>query len=210
MRPPPRISPAEQHVLDYLKATGSSAVRAIARALRVTSMAVRHHLDVLEKAGLVKRSIDRGRLGRPRYIFSLTPAADPLFPKRYDEFACRLIATISRLDGSAKMARLFKRMGKDATAQAAPRMKSKKLPGRIAEMVKIMTAAGFMAEWRQLDNRTFEITQRNCAIKSVAERCQYACETELAAMRKLLKATVRRQLFIASGDPVCSYLVRDR
>lgn len=204
----PLISSAEQRVLNYLKGSGSSEVKGIALSLRVTPMAVRHHLAVLEKAGLVKITVERGSLGRPRYVYSLTAAADAFFPREYGELATKLIKTIARLDGGAKVARVFQCMKEEAIARAAPRMVGKSLRERVAEMATIMTEAGYMAEWQQLNARTFEITERNCAISEVAQQCHHACAAELAMMQELLNATVRRRDYILAGDTTCCYLIQ--
>lgn len=206
----PYISPAEHRVLEYLKQAGSSEARAIARSLRVTPMAVRHHLAVLEKAGLVGTTLDRGGLGRPHHVYSLSAAAEVLFPKQYGELAGKLIRTIVHLDGETKVARLFKYMKKDAVARAAPRMAGKPLGERVAEMARIMTEAGYMAEWEQVDAHTFQITERNCAISCVAQECQYACDAELNMMAELLNATVSRQEYMVAGDPICRYVIKAR
>ena len=57
-------------------------------------------------------------------------------------------------------------------------MAGKPLRRRVAEMAKIRTGAGYMAEWEQLDHRTFQITEHKCAIAGVAQQRQhaYVCE----------------------------------
>lgn len=207
---PALISPAERRVLAYLKLVGRCEVKAIARFLRVTAMAVRHHLAALEKARLVMTTLERRGVGRPRYVYSLTASADAFFPKEYGMLASNLIFTIAELDGESKVARIFEHMKKAAVARYSPRMGGKPLRRRVAEMTKIMTRAGYMAEWEQLDHRTFQITEHNCAIARVAQQCQHACVCELSMFRELLQAAVSRQEHIAAGDPCCRYVVQLR
>ncbi|MFQ5663349.1 MAG: helix-turn-helix transcriptional regulator [Terriglobia bacterium] len=204
------LSPAERRVLDYLKQAGSGEVSAMARSLRVTPMAVRHHLAVLEKAGLVRTALRRRGVGRPRHVYSLSVVAEAFFPKEYGELASSLIRTIAELDGERKVVRIFKRMKESAVARYAPRMAGKSLPERVAEMAKIMTEAGYMAEWDELDARSFQITEHNCAISCVAQQCHHACECELEMLQELLKAGVSRREHIVAGDPCCRYLVHSR
>ncbi len=91
MNKPTLISAAERRVLAYLKRAGRCEVKAIARSLRVTAVAVRHHLAVLEKAGLVRTTLERRGVGRPRYVYSLSASADAFFPKEYGTLASNLI-----------------------------------------------------------------------------------------------------------------------
>src|ERR1700680_3704255 len=206
MNEPALISPAEQRVLAYLKLVGRCEVKAIARSLRVTAMAVRHHLAVLEKADLVETTLERRGVGRPHYVYSLSASADALFPKEYGALASHLINSITELDGKTKLARIFEHMKDAAVAQHSPRVAGKRLRQRVAEMAKIMTEAGYMAEWEQLDHRTFQITEHNCAITCVAQQCQHACVCELAMFGELLQAAVSRQEHIVAGDPCCRYI----
>lgn len=210
MNEPALISPAEQRVLAYLKLVGRCEVKAIARSLRVTAMAVRHHLAVLEKADLVETTLERRGVGRPHYVYSLSASADAFFPKEYGTLASHLIGSITELDGKTKLARVFEHMKEAAVARHSPRMAGKRLRRRVAEMAKIMTEAGYMAEWEQLDHRTFQITEHNCAITCVAQQCQHACVCELAMFGELLQAAVSRQEHIVAGDPCCRYIVQSQ
>ena len=210
MNKPARISPAERRVLGYLKLVGRCEVKAVARSLQVTTMAVRHHLSVLEKAGLVKTTLERRGVGRPHYVYSLSASADAFFPKEYGTLASNLIRAIAELNGETKLARIFQHMKEAAVAQYSSRMAGKPLRRRVAEMAKIMTEAGYMAEWEQLDHRTFQITEHNCAIARVAQQCQHACVCELSMFRELLQATVSRQEHIVAGDSCCRYIVQSQ
>ena len=73
-------------------------------------MAVRHHLAVLDKAGLVSTTLERGRAGRPTYLYSPTESADSYFPNEYAEFAPRLLQAVVELDGEAKLEFIFSRI----------------------------------------------------------------------------------------------------
>src|SRR6266852_1306474 len=193
MNEPALISTAERRVLTCLKLIGRCEVKAIARSLQVTTMAVRHHLAVLEKAGLVKTTLERRGVGRPHYVYSLSASADALFPKEYGMLASKLIRSIAELDGENKLARIFEHMKEATVARYSSRMAGKPLRGRVAEMAKIMTGAGYMAEWEQLDHRTFQITEHNCAVACVAQQCQHACVCELSMFRDLLRAGAREE-----------------
>ena len=173
-------------------------------------MAVRHHLAALEKAHLVKVTVERRGVGRPHCVYSLSASADAFFPKDYGTLASNLIRAITELDGETKLPRLFEHMKEAAVARYSLRMAGKPLRARVAEMAKIMTEAGYMAEWEQLDHRTFQITEHNCAISCVAQQCQHACVCELAMFRELLQATVNRQKHIVAGDPCCRYIVQSQ
>jgi len=203
-------TPAAIKVLHHLKLVGVSGAKQIATFLNVTPVAVRQQLALLEKAGVVATSLDRRRTGRPAYLYSLTEKAGAFFPNEYVDFVNRLLGAIVQLDGEEKVATIFKQMKKNAVTQHAPRMAGKRFEERVAEMAKMQSESGYMAEWKQLDHRTFQITEHNCAIARVAQQCQHACVCELAIFQELLQATVSRQEHIVAGDPCCRYIVQSR
>ena len=203
-----RITPAQLHVLEYLKRHEAAGTMEIASALSVTRMAVRHHLQVLEKAGLVTFTLQRGGAGRPSFLYSPTGSAQQFFPDEYGAFARRLLRTIIQMDGEARLTAIFAQMAKGLVAQYGPRMVGKELRDRVGEMAKIQTEAGYMADWQQLGRDKFQLTEHNCALLEIARGCSHACECELKVMQDLLGATVTREEHIAQGDCCCRYVIQ--
>ncbi|MFQ5816511.1 MAG: helix-turn-helix transcriptional regulator [Terriglobia bacterium] len=194
-------------VLEHLKRVGACSAKQIARSLHVTPMAVRHHLAVLEKAGWLATTLDRSGSGRPSYLYALTERAEAFFPNEYGDLANRLLRNLAQLDGEAKVVQLFEQMKKTAVVHYTPHMVGKELRDRVAAMAKIQGESGYMADWRQVDDDTFELTEHNCAIWQVARICPAACDCELALMQELLGAQVSRTEHIVKGDACCRYLI---
>src|SRR5258708_34553555 len=63
----------------------SHTVEELAQALDLTDNAVRAHLATLERDGVVQQSGARRGGSKPAYIYSLTPEAEYLFPKAYNQ-----------------------------------------------------------------------------------------------------------------------------
>lgn len=202
------LTPAEMVVLQHLKRVGAASAKQIAQALHVTPTAVHHHLAVLEKAGLVATTLERRRIGRPACLYALSDQTARFFPHEYTELASRLLRSAAQVGGEAGVAGIFEHMRKNAVAQYAPRMEGKGFRERIAEMAKIQAESGYLADWQQLDENTFELTEHNCAILQVAREYPQACECELKMMQELLGATVCRQQHIAKGGFCCRYLIQ--
>jgi predicted ArsR family transcriptional regulator len=55
----------------------------LATALGITDNAVRSHLSSLERDGLVRQSGVRRSVGKPAYVYDVTPATEQLFPTAY-------------------------------------------------------------------------------------------------------------------------------
>lgn len=204
------LSSAQTRILQYLKRAGNSTAKQIAKSQGVTPMAVRHHLTVLEQAGLTVSSLERHHTGRPSYVYSLSDKAQAAFPNEYAHLADRVLHAVTGLDGQPKVARVFAQIKKDAVARFAPRVLGRNFEERVAEMARIQSEAGYMAEWRRLDDEKCELIERNCAILQVAQNHPEACDCEMSVMRELLGALVTRMEHIASGRPCCRFLVQQK
>ncbi len=73
-----------QDILDHLRRHGSGSVKELGQLLGLTSTGIRQHLTILERDGLIEAREERGRVGRPALVYTLTPQGDSLYPKKYD------------------------------------------------------------------------------------------------------------------------------
>ena len=89
-----QMQSTRQHILEYLQRHGRATVKELGSLLGLTSTGIRQHLTVLERDGLVDAREERGRVGRPTLVYSLTEKADALFPKTYDALATVLLEEI--------------------------------------------------------------------------------------------------------------------
>jgi DeoR family suf operon transcriptional repressor len=80
-----------RQLLEVLKRRGEARAEELAEALGVTVSAARQHLAALQASQLVAYRELKGTPGRPKHVYHLTPAAEELFPKSYDEFATDLL-----------------------------------------------------------------------------------------------------------------------
>jgi predicted ArsR family transcriptional regulator len=143
-------------------------------------------------------------------LYSLSDEAQAAFPNEYAKLADRVLQASAGLDGQPRVARVFAQIKKNAVAQFAPRVLGRNFEERVAEMARIQSEAGYMAEWRRLDDKKYELTERNCAILQVAQNYPEACECEMSVMRALLGAMVSRIEHIASGGPCCRFVIQQR
>ena len=78
-----RLSESQEEIVWLLRRRGAMTVEDLSRALGISGVAVRQHLDGLEAEGLLDSRTERRPIGRPRRLFRLSDAADDLFPKNY-------------------------------------------------------------------------------------------------------------------------------
>lgn len=202
-----QIQSTRRKILVTLKKRGGMTADELSETLHITPMGVRRHLMTLEKDGLVQYvPVQRG-VGRPSYVYSLTMAADDLFPKHYSQLLLEILDLLQALDGKDKIDLLFAKRMERIVAQHAGRLAGLPLEQRVAELARIMDENGSLAEWERIDDRTFLLREHNCVFAQIATRCPQVCTTELNMVRQLLQAEVTREKHMMSGDEGCCYRI---
>ncbi|MCX8103977.1 MAG: transcriptional regulator [Candidatus Bipolaricaulota bacterium] len=198
-------------VLELLKLHGPMTAQRLAEELGITVMGVRGQLAALERDGIIRHEIVPQKLGRPSYLYSLTELGDELFPRTYAQFAQSLLEAIQAVEGPKALERLFDHRTELLAAQYRARMNGRSLRERVAELARIRTEEGYMADWEELGKNRFLLTEHNCAICQIAQRCPTACSHELELFRRVLDdATVTRDKHIIKGDSMCTYVIRPK
>lgn len=196
-----------QRILNLLKKNSAMSVGELSREMEITHMAVRQQLMHLEKNGSVKYTVRRSGVGRPVFLYSLTPKAAEKFPRAYGEFLSDALALLEEMDGRKKVEKIFKARGDlvarrygDDLSQAVS------LSERIALLAKIENALGAMVEVEEEKGRALYRVY-NCLIQKVAERYPEACEYDAQIYRSLLGGDVSRSKCQMQGSPFCEYVI---
>ncbi len=195
-------------ILTMLKTQGPLSVNEISRQLGITEMAVRRHLNTLERDGLLETRLIRQAMGRPSNVYSLTALADELFPKKYHHLTLDLLSELMEEEGQAKIDRLFELRKEKLNSKYSSRMQDKTLKERVSELADIQNENGYMVEWQQQDEDTYVLNEHNCPITHVANQYQQACSCELALFQNLLDATVEQTECLAKGGAKCVYFIQ--
>lgn len=198
-------------VLYLLKRDGPQATARVAEQLGVTAMAVRQHLAVLAAEGLVEFSDEPRKIGRPARIWRLTPKADAHFPDQHAGLAVDMLQVAQRVFGEDGLERLTDGWTRKQVAAYRAQMPRQDLPldQRVAALVRIRCAEGFMAESRSAADGTIELVENHCAIARAAHFCSQLCGGELTLFREVLGDDVRveRVEHFLAGDRRCTYRI---
>lgn len=195
-------------LLTMMKTKGPLAVSDMAKQLGITEMAVRRHLNTLERDGLIEAKISRQAMGRPSNLYSLTVAADDLFPKNYHLLTLDLLGELQNEAGSEQVNRLFEGRKEKMLDKYESQMHGSTLEERVAELAEIQNASGYMADWEKQENGDYVLNEYNCPITQVATQYENACKCELKMFQKLLNAEVERTECMTKGACRCSYRIK--
>ncbi len=202
-------TPADR-ILFQLKTRGPAETLALAGALNISRQAVLQHLERLVGEGLVDHVDERRGVGRPRRVWSLTPAAQARFPDTHAQLTLEMLDAIRAEFGEAGVERMIARREQaTATAYTQAMASAESLEARVARLAEIRTAEGYMASSSPDPGGGFLLVENHCPICAAAAACQGFCRAELQVFRQALgpDVDIERTDHILAGARRCAYRI---
>lgn len=182
----------------------------LSKELNITSVTVRHHLDVLRSEGLVADPIVRHRAtsGRPQHAYTLTHKADELFPKNYSGLAAQLLAEVKARYDAREINVIFEGLTNRLLSEAPQPISGEPIEQRLDQVIEFLNQKGYVARWeRQPDG--FLVHTRNCPYEGLAGNHPELCNMDMTLIGSLMGRIPERVCHISAGDESCSYLIRE-
>lgn len=206
----------KQDILQYLVKQEHVSAQDLADLLKISPQAVRRHLKDLEEEGLIEHRAVQSGMGRPNYVYQLSKAGRDRLPDHYDEFAVSLLNTLAETVGPDQMGTILRKQWEQKALDYRHKIGAGSLQDRVANLVEIRKAEGYMAEWHPVEPQSdrpqlqYMITEYNCAISQIAESFPTVCGHELEMFAIALgDCKVQRTHWLASGEHRCGYLVSE-
>ena len=199
----------KKNILQYFLKEGKGTATQLAKALKVTSQAIRRHLRELEAEGLIEYNSVQQAMGRPKHIYQLSPKGRSLFPHRYGEFTVSFLDTLVETVGEDRVSKVLEKQWQRKALEYRDRVGDGNLLDRVSKLVKIRQEEGYMAELHQKGQENFILTEYNCAISEVAESYPSVCGHELEMFSAILPdCKVERTHWLNNGEHRCGYLIQ--
>ncbi|MCD6286713.1 MAG: ArsR family transcriptional regulator [Anaerolineae bacterium] len=200
-----------QQILEIMKRYGEVTVRKLSDELGLTSVTVRHHLEILRSEGYISipEVLRSNRPGRPRYVYHLTSTAADLFPNNYSGLASALLGSIDECVDPQQREALLSR----AAARIATRAGD--LPSnpaqRIESVVTFMNQQGYVSRWEQDPKKAsrFTIYISSCPYLHVSQTHSTTCQIDLQLCQLLAgpNVEVQRVANEAKQGGLCVYVL---
>lgn len=207
-------SSTKHDILEYLLKQGQATAQELAEHLQISPQAIRRHLKDLESEALIEHQPIQEGMGRPNHFYQLSQKGRDRFPAKYDEFAVSLLDTLTETVGREQMGSILQKQWQRKAEEYRKQVGSGELEERVAKLVKLRQAEGYMAEWHSIETEEtaadqFIITEYNCAISHVAESFPRVCDHELQMFEAALQdCSVERTHWLVNGEHRCGYLVK--
>ncbi len=200
-------------ILEILKRSGESDVNGLTKELGISGVAVRQHLTILEEAGQVTFRLVRKPVGRPARVYTLTEAAEKVFPQNTDKVAMDLLARMEQLMGRAALDRLFETRLKDLNKQYRKKLRgARSLKKKLELLAEIRDAEGYLcnvepAEGGPRAKGGVRLVEHHCPIADLARQYPQVCSLELKLFKQVLgEPEMERVEHIRSGGHACAYV----
>jgi predicted ArsR family transcriptional regulator len=197
-----------QEILEILKEERQATVEDLAQRLELTPMTIRHHLNVLQAQNLVVASKVRRskKVGRPRLVYTLTEAADDLFPQSYGQLARHLVSEVKETMGEAEAEAILRRVADRVARDAPPPIEGEGFEQRLDVVIDFMHEQGFISRWEEADDG-YVITNINCPYRHVSQEHDQVCIMDTEILNKLLGVEPQRLSSMRTGDAACAFLL---
>ena len=194
-------------------------IRELAAGLDITYEGVRQQIGELMRAGWVTTArpphetdaaAARTRAPKPGPAsrqYRLSPAAEHLFPKHYDELSAELVQHVLERFGGAGVVEILGRMTDARVARWAPRLEGLTLEEKLKALSSLYENddAYMQVEWRK---GAPALIERNCPFFSVAQKHPAICSVSVNTLERLLGFKVVREQRFQAGHGRCVFRVR--
>ncbi len=196
-------------LLYQLKSRGPQPAATLAGGCAITPMGAHKQLQALQTQGLVTSHDEVDGPGRPKRLWTLTPAGHARFPDRHGDLAVQLIRQAAAVLGPRAVDRLISaREQEQQLAYDAALAGLRGVGARVRRLAQLRAGEGYMARVEK-QGRAWLLIEDHCPICAAAASCQGLCRSELQIFARCLGAGVRveRVEHVLAGGRRCAYRV---
>jgi DeoR family suf operon transcriptional repressor len=201
------IEPTKERIFQALRTKGQMTVSELADAIRITPIAVRHHLVSLQAEGLVEAREERHGVGRPRQIYKITPQAMDRDSSRYYQFTNLLLDQLKEHLSPQMVNTLLLDVASSMAGEWKKELDSLPLPQRLERLVQLLTQEGFVARVEPAGSGRYCLTELACPYSRISLSHPEVCALDESLISRALGTSVERTSCIRSGSDSCSYSI---
>jgi DeoR family suf operon transcriptional repressor len=200
-------------ILEHLKEKGEATVDELASVLKLTTVTVRHHLDILRSEDFVGEPAIRHRSspGRPQYSYALTgkARASEQFPKNYCDLAAHVLGEMKACTPPHGVNVFFEGVAHRMSALAPAIVPGEPTDQRLERAVNFLNSQGYVANWERTEGG-YLLHTCNCPYEALAKDNPELCGMDMTLVGNLLGELPRRVSRVVEGATSCAYFIPAR
>lgn len=187
----------------------SRTVNELAEMLDLTDNAIRSHISVLEKEGLIyKKAMRRGHR-RPHAEYDLTSEAMNLFPKAYEPVLKQILDVFKQHYPPHEVENMAREVGHRLSSDQLNVVEGCDVEARMNKALDLFREMGGLAGVEEREDRTF-LLGYSCPLPSLSVEHREACRIMETFLTDLIGLPVQEQCD-RSTPPRCFFeIIRDR
>jgi predicted ArsR family transcriptional regulator len=192
-------------IVRSLRRRHSASAVDLAEEFGVSPNAIRQQLLALERDGyVVERSVRRGPT-KPTLEFSLTPAAEALFPQRYDKMLNAVLREVRESYGQDGLETVLSKLSERAAASYRKKLHAPDVKGRAFELAELLRENGVEADVVVNDAGGIELREHNCPYGQTVGEHPEVCSIIHSVLRETVSPQTRQIESIATGGDACRF-----
>lgn len=200
-----------QQILEIMKRHGEVTVQELSTELALTSVTVRHHLEILRSEGFITDPEIRrsNKPGRPRYVYRLTSTAADLFPNNYSGLASALLGSIEECVAPEERDTILERAAQRIADRAGTL--PEKPEERIESVVTFLNQQGYVSRWEKdtEHDRRYKVYVSSCPYLHVSKMHHETCQIDRYMVQLLAgpDSDITIEGTMANQGGVCTYIL---
>lgn len=197
----------KDRILQTLLRRPKITINALAEAVGINPISVRHHLTNLQMEGLVAADEERHGVGRPRLVYSLTEDGMEKFPTKYLRLTTRLLTQMKETMPAPMVSKLFGQIAEDMASEYADQVQGMVMEERLDFVKELLAQEGFTVEWEKKDGQ-YQIHEISCPYYQIGIAHPEVCTVDQTLISKMLALPASKVQCILDGDAFCTYVVQ--
>ncbi|MCC7021166.1 MAG: ArsR family transcriptional regulator [Ardenticatenales bacterium] len=195
-------------ILQYLREHGTGSVEALAEAVGLAPVTVRHHLHLLRDDGLVDVAAEPAGRGRPRHVFRLSQTGGQAIVEdnRFAVLTARLLDAMRAAD-RGQIEGVFAAMAESIADTNRGSFTDRPVEDRLDAVVSLLAAEGFTTSW-QPEGDGFVLHQLSCPFHALGEQHREVCCMDERLIEAVVGGAVEREEWRMDGSATCIYRIR--
>lgn len=199
----------KEQILALLKQYGNMTIMELSQELEITEMAVRRHIQTLERDKLIRSEVKKQTMGRPSKVYQLAEQGENFFPKRYKELGLELLQGLKDAGQEELIKEILLKRREKFIEQYNLEHPNASFKDRIKNLKEFLNLEGHMPEV-ETQNGTVDFKEFNCPYVEIAKEFPVLCKTEREFIKKFLNTELTPMSSMAEGHTCCHYTVQER